>query len=129
MIDELQVQRKKLNQKYTLLEHIGGVSVVITLIALGAMLGSIPNSDKKYLKISTAIFGSAGILLVTAYRWCMRIENQLEVNSRDIDKARSAFPNCYGCIYLTGNDLLPCTVHPTTQINDCPDKTMGDYGR
>ena len=125
MIDELQVERNKLNQRYDLLEHIGGLSAVVTLIALGAMLGSIPNSDKKYLKISTAIFGSAGISVVTAYRWCMRIENQLEINLHNIDKARSAKPNCYGCIYLTGNNLLPCAVHPTLQQSDCPDKTMG----
>lgn len=124
MLDELQVERNKLNQRYDLLEHMGGISVVVTLIALGAMLGSIPNNDKKYLKISTAIFGGAAISVVTAFRWCMRIENQLKVNSRNIDKARSA-KNCYGCIYLTGNNLLPCAVHPTVQQSDCPDKTMG----
>ena len=88
-MNELQVERNKLNQRYDLLEHIGGISAVVTLIALGGMLGSIPNSDKKYLKISTAIFGSAGISVVTAYRWCIRIENQLAVNSHNIDKTRS----------------------------------------
>ena len=123
MIDELQAQRKKLNRKYTLLEHIGGISAIVTLIALGAMLGSLPNSDKKYLKISTAIFGSAGISFVTAYRWCMRIENQLEINRSNIDKARSTKPNWYVCIYSTGDNLLPCTVHPKEQPTNCADKT------
>lgn len=124
MIEELQVEREKLNRKYTLLEHMGGISAVITLIALGAILGSLPNSDKKYLKISTAVFVLSEISLITSCRWSVRVENQLEINSHNIDKARSPKPDCYDCIYLTGNNLLPCAVHPTVQQSDCPDKTM-----
>ena len=125
-MNDLQLQRNKLNRRYDLLEHIGGISAVITLMALGAMLGSIPNSDKKYLKISTAVFVLSETWLITSWRCCTRIENQLEINSNNIDKARSPKPDCYGCIYLTGNNLLPCTVHPTTQPINCADKRMGE---
>lgn len=126
MIEELQRERENLYKKDSWFEALGQLSAIVMLIALGAMLGSLPNSDKKYLKFNTTIFGLCGVSLLISYRCYVGIENQLEINSHNLDKARSTKPNCYGCIYSSGNDLLPCTVHPTTQPINCADKRMGE---
>ncbi|MEM6752722.1 MAG: hypothetical protein AAF630_07120 [Cyanobacteria bacterium P01_C01_bin.38] len=32
--------------------------------------------------------------------------------------------SCLGCIYVSGDKLLPCAIHPKEQSEDCPDKTF-----
>lgn len=126
MLDELRNKRSKLLRKSNILEHIAGISTVLTLMSLGAVLGSLSNTycAKKVFRVSASAFGLSASSLLISSGLHKKTEDELDINFYLIATAVNTKPSCNGCIYASGDSLLPCAIHPIEQKEDCADKIL-----
>ncbi|GEM_PF-5526910 len=121
MLKKLQGEREKLFETRCLFENLVSISFVVLLTSFGMMIAYFSNSDKKYLKLSSLIFASSGLMIVVSSSKCRRLDKQLDAYSVKINKVLHRKPGCHNCIYATEHELLPCAVHPIEQPDNCPD--------
>lgn len=82
----------------------------------------IANHKKNPLKVSAASFLSSCTLYFASKFIKNRVDKDLEINLKEIEKAKSRNKVCYGCIYYNDNAFILCAVHPVTQPENCVDK-------
>lgn len=127
MLEQLEERRAKLYNRAGLLENIAGFSLVFSLIMIGAIFGSFPNKncDNKMLRFSLFSFGLSAISLAISSKLYEKNEKELDANFWERYKITNTPTQCWGCIYSSGNKLLPCAIHPMVQSEDCADKDCG----
>ncbi|MEM6753764.1 MAG: hypothetical protein AAF630_12405 [Cyanobacteria bacterium P01_C01_bin.38] len=65
-----------------------------------------PISDSSWYRVCDCLRGTCG-----------------EITRENLEMYAIKF-SCLGCIYVSGDKLLPCAIHPKEQSEDCPDKTF-----
>lgn len=127
MLEELIQKRSKLFKRANILECIASISTITTLIGLGAVLGSFPHSNrcsKSVFNFSAfASLSSAAITLISTKLY-NKADKELDAMFWEIEEVINTNSSCRGCIYSSGDKLLPCAIHPTEQSEDCPDKSL-----
>jgi hypothetical protein len=98
---------------------------------LGAVLGSNPITNRCARNIfylsSIAAVSSASVTVASTILY-NKTSNKVDALYWEIEKARNTKSSCAGCIYDSGDSLLPCAIHPIEQSEDCPDKTFINQG-
>lgn len=127
MLDELIARRSKLFKRANIGEHIAGMSTVITCMGLGAVVASFPGSNQcsrnTFNNSLTVALSSTSVVLVST-KLSSKYDKQIDALYWQIEKARNTKSSCAGCIYSSGDALLPCAIHPAEQREDCPDKSF-----
>ena len=126
MLKQLEDKQIKLCNRSSWLEKTAGISMVFGLITVGAIIGSFPNSNcgRKYLKLSSSLFGLSVISLLISSRLYYKTEDEIESNIKSIEQVKNTKPACWGCIYSSSDKLLPCAIHPMEQREGCTDKVL-----
>ncbi|MGB6297247.1 MAG: hypothetical protein WBF90_13845 [Rivularia sp. (in: cyanobacteria)] len=91
------------------------------------MLGSFPHNNrcsKNVFYLSSIVALSSALATLVSTALYNKTDKQLDVMYWQIEEARNTKPTCSGCIFSSGDNLLPCAIHPTQQEEDCPDKTL-----
>jgi len=131
MLEELIQKRSKLYKRTNILERIASISTIITLIGLGAVLGSFPHINRWSKCVfhfsAFASLSSAAITLISTNLY-NKADKELDALYWQIEEARNIKSSCHGCIYASRDKLLPCAIHPIEQNEDCPDKTFINQG-
>lgn len=103
------------------------MSTVITCMGNGAIVASFPSSNqcsRNTFHLSLAVALSSASVVLVSSKLSNKTHKQIAALYLQILEARNTKSSCVGCIYVSGDSLLPCVIHPVEQEENCPDKTF-----